>query len=169
MNNMDAVPDPFGPKEELKPGEPNTTRLMEIGYTCHLCGNEHGAEYYITASLNDMTTMLDKLSMGEKSDYLENFLDDEGFRNSVGIMAHRTHEDLGNLAQLIHEYDAKAEKPTITFTRIIVTPETNYTCNYCGRTFESIGLLRMHQGQDPFSKKQIIPMSGGCRGPTDRK
>ena len=94
MNTIDEIPDPFGSKEQMKPGQPNTTRLVEIGYKCHLCGNEHGAEYYITASKADMETMLDQLSRGERSDYLEDFLGNEGFQNSVKIMAQRTHGDL---------------------------------------------------------------------------
>ena len=47
-----------------------------------------------------------------------------------------------------------------------VTDERDYTCDYCGATFPTIGHLRLHLGKDPAMGRQTLSVActQQCRG-----
>ena len=158
-------PDPFKTPGEILPGETNETRLIRIDYLCHLCRVTHQAEYYITVGEKDLPQLVEEISQGLQGGTLHRLLESQEFQNSMNIIAQRMHSlRLGDLEELNLAYEGKAEKPELIITNISLTEETRYTCDHCGRTFESIGLLRLHLGQDPYTLEQYVNLPGGCRG-----
>ena len=156
-------PDPFKTPSQIIPGK-TLTRLVKMEYICHICGEKHQAEYYLTVPEDAMSQVVEEISRGYQEGALKGFLKSEGFQNSVNMMARRTHSQMGDDEELGLAGDRKAEKSELVITRISLTDETQYTCDHCRRTFESIGFLRVHQGQNPHTMEQYVDFPGGCMG-----
>ncbi len=45
-------------------------------------------------------------------------------------------------------------------TRVIMTDEESYTCEYCDRKFEAIGAWRRHDGRNPRSGEKLAGEGG---------
>ena len=152
-NNVDT--NPFDVKAEIVPGQSNATRLVEIGYNCHLCNGQHEAQYYITSGEQQISDMTEEISGGLDNRAFQGFLKSPEFQGSINAIAKLFHRDQGDYDNLNLLYEMKTEKPAIEITSLVLTDETQYTCDNCQSTFESVGLLRIHQGQDPITMEKI--------------
>ena len=51
-------------------------------------------------------------------------------------------------------------------TRVVMTDEESYTCEYCQMKFETIGAWRRHDGRNPGSGEKLAGVAGTaqCQG-----
>ena len=146
-------------------GEPTITRLVLIGYICDLCNQEHGAEIYFTAKEKDFETF--EKNLNKKT--TRKFLDDPKIQAAIARISISIHQEYQDYESLIPAPSGKKKKAPLQVTQIIITDESEYTCQHCGRTFESPGLLRMHRGENPFTLEKDPSFNSPCLGPIDRR
>ena len=130
---------------------PHVRRLFEVTYQCHLCQQIHMGETYLTVESDN----LDDLNAEFKE-----MLEDEAERTKMIMgMSHVIHSRHGDLQAVNRRF---RENPDAVY-RIFswaMTPESEYTCDDCGREFENIGTLRLHMGINHLTGIRT-PGSGG--------
>ena len=112
-------------------------RLCIIDYQCPLCGQDHETGLYISIPARDLDEYHARLRQ-ITSDWttLQRLL------GEALVELHTERGDLDELVQRARRLGLRETRPP----RCELTDESAYTCDDCGHTFETIGLLRKHQG-----------------------
>ena len=59
------------------------------------------------------------------------------------------HQQAGDYLERATDYARRGIRYPFQVTRVVMTDEKNYTCEYCNRKFETIGAWRRHDGRNP--------------------
>ena len=114
---------------------PMVRRLCILNFQCPLCMEEHEAEIYISLPAEDLDEYVAKLRpQANNWKFIEPLLT----RKVIQF-----HEELGDLDVLARRAGAEGIRKTRAPT-LELTGESNYTCDECSRTFDSIRELREH-------------------------
>ena len=138
---------PSGTKpEDLREG-PVIRRLAIIAYICGTCREEHAAQCYITTEEQTPEQLLDQIAeMLSESETAQRILDP---------YASIAHEENPRLAIAPQTQTPAGGNGYHTPTEILLTGESEYTCDQCGATFETIGQYRTHQGRNQDTARKI--------------
>ena len=130
-------PDPFANHRQQMGADNALMRLCIVFFHCHLCGEEHDMQHYITltaASDEEFASTLAKEF--EKEDHAVALL-----RSS----AQAWHTSKGDADQRQQALEAREETAYGGILAIAVTSEEEYTCDDCNATFQTVGRLRQHR------------------------
>ena len=111
-------------------------RLCVLEFQCPLCGNEHRHEAYISLdadNLDDYVAALRELS-GNAS----------GMAGVMSNAATDIHQGRGDLEERVEWIERYGVRPMGRPPTLSMTPESEYTCDRCGRIFENVRGLRKH-------------------------
>lgn len=114
-------------------------RLFRITFNCGHCKQRHRSEHYITKAA-DTPAHLCKLV----SDMMLKPSED-----SRKLTAH--------FAAVFHNLPEKADTGKCKVTSVVILDEENYTCDDCGQEFPNIAGLRLHRGEDAYTKRPNAP------------
>ena len=114
---------------------PMVRRLCILNFQCPLCMEDHEAQMYISLPAADLDEYVANLRP-KATDW--KFIEPLLTREVIQF-----HEELGDLDVLARRAGAqgigKTRAPTLE-----LTDESDYTCDDCSRTFDSIQKLRQH-------------------------
>ena len=148
-------------------GIPIATKALLIEYICPLCCKEHEDEVDITFMEEDLESMTSAISQGFDNEETAKFLSSTGFSEGIIKTVIDRHKMKGDYRDLVKKYRVPTEA-YLAVTKITLGDERKGSCDHCGRSFESMTMLQMHQGRDPLTMKQDPAMEGNCLGPIDR-
>ena len=120
----------------------NYRRLFLIEYTCPLCAGEHTTHQYATLIAENLREFQENATTALRGD--------EG-RNSAHHDAELYHQQLGNLSALRAQASTQGRNAQPVIRRVMMTQESNYTCNECGSVFPNIASYSVHMGVDPLT------------------
>ena len=133
-------------KRDLKPGEtPETAfigktwmrRLVHFEYPCQLCGGRHVAENYVSLEVDNMDEFAARIKkLAENSETTSKMFDGT---------SRLFHQQKGDFKKLIRRAEKNGLYQTTERTKATLTAEADYTCDDCGRTFDTVALLRAHR------------------------
>ena len=134
MNDHTFIPaDGIRPEDALE--GPIVRRLCICQFHCSLCLGEHEIELYISLPVADLDEYSARLRQ-----YASNW---DTLMPAFANAAMQVHTSRGDVQKLVR----KARQTGLPRTRppkIEITGESNYTCDYCSCTFDTIGKLRVH-------------------------
>ena len=115
-------------------------RLVRFEFQCPLCGSQHTPEFYFSVDAKTPEEFQEKLiPMMDESGAIQNILPKSMLR---------IHDEKGDLDELVAQLEQARQEgnhvgssPLILMT---VMEESDYTCDGCGATFETIQPLREH-------------------------
>lgn len=138
---------PSGTNPEDMHEGPVIRRLAVIAYICGTCREEHAAQCYITTEEQTPEQLLDQVAeMLSEPEIAQRILD------PYAAIAHEENPQLAIIPQGQTPAGGKGyHKPT----EILLTGESEYTCDGCGATFETIGQYRTHQGRNQDTARKI--------------
>ena len=113
-------------------------RLCRLEHECELCGGQHSPQFYISieaGNLEEYQEGIEKLM--RESNVLRTLA------RKAATMMHEQRGDLAALTRRVMENGPYRVAPTISVTML---DESDYTCEACGNTFETIHKLRDHNG-----------------------
>ena len=132
-------------------------RLFEVEFTCPICPGSHGAELYISAKASNLDALYatarqvidtDDTKVGSLMPFVKDYHEEAGdYKDRV-------------LSTLQAREEGRDGRLSMQITRIVLTAESDYTCDECGHTFKSIALWRDHYGQDRRSGNTLPGHSG---------
>ena len=70
------------------------------------------------------------------------------------------HQRVGDYLERATAYARRGIRHPFQVTRMVMTDEESYTCEYCNRKFETIGAWRRHDGRDPMSGETLFGEAG---------
>ena len=115
---------------------PYIRRLCRFDYQCRLCGGEHSAESYMSLPAEN----LDDYAAG-----LKKFVSEPGSIRQVITNATRVlHEERGDFYRLLRKAKTDDFYGDEAAVKVALTSESEYTCDNCQQTFETVKLLRSH-------------------------
>ena len=123
-----------------------TRRLCRFEYPCGLCGDEHRSEVYITLNAPNWDDYCDQVEgMTRDPDTLGEIID----RATLAF-----HQQKGDLERLMRKAKRDGFYKVGHTADVSVIDESEYTCDTCGATFETIHLLRAHvpHGRGPRAR-----------------
>ena len=114
-------------------------QLLSIRYLCPLCASLHITQQYLTVAANDLNQFQEKVTTAMNSDEMEVEM---VLKNSE--LHHHNAGDYDELTQAMNG------RPTaFGILEWQIEDESDYTCDDCQATFNSIGEHRDHCGTDP--------------------
>ena len=127
--------------------------LARITYRCSLCQEEHNCEMYVTSATEDPAEQRRRFaeSLMKQSDATALLI--------KYMLSH--HEDQVDAVELALKLLDGPKPEPIRITHVETTTESDYTCDYCELTFDTIAALRIHLGQNPKTARTEGP--GECR------
>lgn len=142
-NRQPATTNPYRNSHDNMPDENTIRRLFEITYICPLCQGVHETHQYVTMPADDLdefhATVNRRLREKEATQHIV---------TKDSEIHHLDRGDFHSLAQ------AAAGKMVLSgILKIEMTPESDYTCDECGRKFETIAQHRAHMGVDAMTGK----------------
>ena len=69
--------------------------------------------------------------------------------NSLAPFMKEYHQRAGDYLERATGYARQGIRHPFRVTRVVMTDEESYTCEYCNRKFETIGAWRRHDGSEP--------------------
>ena len=69
--------------------------------------------------------------------------------NSLAPFMKEYHQRAGDYLERATGYARQGIRHPFRVTRVVMTDEDSYTCEYCNRKFETIGAWRRHDGRNP--------------------
>ena len=149
--DMQLVPsDPFHSATERLGSEAGMRRLFLIDFSCPLCGQEHSCEIYLTLVAQNEDEMMERA--------LETLGRDEIKVNSLAPFMKEYHQQAGDYLERAKAYARQGIRYPFQITRVVMTDEESYTCEYCQMKFETIGAWRRHDGRDPQNGQKLSGM-----------
>ena len=153
IKDMHLVPsDPFHSATERLGTETSMRRLFLVQFSCPLCGQEHSCELYLTLEARNEHGLMEKT--------LETLGRDDVKMNSLAPFMKEYHQQLGDYLERASGYASQGIRYPFQVTRVVMTDEESYTCEYCNRKFETIGAWRRHDGRDPRSGEKADGWAG---------
>ena len=70
------------------------------------------------------------------------------------------HQRAGDYLERATGYARQGIRHPFQVTRVVMTDEESYTCEYCNRKFETIGTWRRHDGRDPINWEKLAGVAG---------
>ena len=144
--------DPFHSPTEMLGSEASMRRLFQVHFSCPLCGQEHSCEIYLALVARNEAEMMERA--------LETLGRDDIRVNSLAPFAREYHQRAGDYLERATGYARQGIRPPFQVTRVVMTDEESYTCEYCDRKFETIGAWRRHDGRDPGSGAKLAGVAG---------
>ena len=146
--DMQLVPsDPFHSPTEKLGNEAGMRRLFLVHFSCPLCGQEHSCELYLTLVAKDVDEMMERA--------LETLGRDDVKVNSLAPFMKEYHQKAGDYLERATGYARQEIRHPFQVTRVVMTDEESYTCEYCNRKFETIGAWRRHDGRNPRNGEKL--------------
>ena len=142
-NRQTGELNPYRDSHDNMPGEHTIRRLFEITYICPLCQRVHETHQYITMPAEDLDEFHAAVNrrLREKEAALH-------IINRDSEIHHLDKGDFHSLAQAV------AGKMVLSgILKIEMTPESDYTCDDCGRKFKTMAEHRTHMGVDAMTGK----------------
>ena len=153
IKDMQLVPsNPFHSATERLGSEAGMRRLFLIDFSCPLCGQEHSCEIYLTLVARDEDEMMERAlgTLGR----------DEIKVNSLAPFMKEYHQRAGDYLERAKAYAREGIRYPFQMTRVVMTDEESYTCEYCDRKFETIGAWRRHDGRNANSGEKLPAEEG---------
>ena len=151
--------DPFHSATERMGAEDSMRRLFLIHFSCPLCGEEHSCEIYLTLVAQDEDEMMERA--------LETLGRDDVKVNSLAPFMKEFHQRAGDYLERAGDYLERTTgyprqgiRHPFQVTRVVMTDEESYTCEYCQMKFETIGAWRRHDGRNPGSGEKLAGVAG---------
>ena len=135
------------------PAQPGSMRrLIEFTFLCPLCEGTHQPQFYFTMPTLDYDFF---------SEAMVNFMESPAALDTALKVARQIHLDEGNLADLTAQLGGKLVAIRILDHTIL--DESQYTCDYCTQTFDTIAEMRIHLGLDAHSAPDPDKVMPICR------
>ena len=144
--------DPFQSPTERLGSEASMRRLFLVHFNCPLCGQEHSCEIYLTMVARNEAEMMERA--------LETLGRDDIKVNSLAPFAREYHQRAGDYLERAISYARQGIRHPFRVTRVVMTDEDSYTCEYCNRKFETIGAWRCHDGRNPRNGEKLAGVAG---------
>ena len=144
--------DPFQSATERMGTEDSMRRLFLIHFSCPLCGEEHSCEIYLTLEAQDEDDMMERA--------LETLGRDDIQVNSLAPFMKEYHQRAGDYLERATGYARRGIRYPFQLTRVVMTDEESYTCEYCQMKFETIGAWRRHDGRNPGTGEKLAGNEG---------
>ena len=144
--------DPFHSPTERLGNEAGMRRLFQIRFSCPLCGQEHSCEMYLTLEARNEDELMERA--------LETLERDDVKVNSLAPFMKEYHQRAGDYLERATGYARRGIRYPFQVTRVIVTDEESYTCEYCDRKFETIGAWRRQDGRNPRNGAKLAGVAG---------
>ena len=144
--------DPFHSATERMGSEASMRRLFLVHFSCPLCGQEHSCEIYLTLVAQNEAELMERA--------LETLGRDDVRVNSLAPFAREYHQRAGDYLERAIGYARQGIRHPFQVTRVVMTDEDSYTCEYCNRKFETIGAWRRHDGRDPKNGEKLTGVDG---------
>ena len=144
--------DPFHSPTERMGTESSMRRLFQVHFSCPLCGQEHSCELYLTLEAQNTDEMMERA--------LETLGRDDIRVNSLAPFMKEYHQRAGDYLERATGYARQGIRHPFRVTRVVMTDEDSYTCEYCNRKFETIGAWRRHDGRNPRNGEQLAGVAG---------
>ena len=144
--------DPFHSPTERLGNEAGMRRLFLVEFNCPLCGQEHSCELYLTLEAQNEDQMMKRA--------LETLERDDVKVNSLAPFMKEYHQRAGDYLERATGYARRGIRYPFQVTRVIMTDEESYTCEYCDRKFETICAWRQHDGRDPVTGEKARGETG---------
>lgn len=142
-NRQRGESNPYRNSHDNMPGENTIRRLFEITYICPLCQGVHETHQYVTLPANNLDDF--------RAHAVRRIREPELATHIVTTDSELKHLDRGDLRELVQ---ATAGKPVISgILKVEMTSESEYTCDECGRKFDTIARHRAHMGVDAVTGK----------------
>ena len=136
-----------GIPEDLTPERVFTERMMRrlvrFRYQCRLCGQTHEAENYVSAGTETEDEFRETVTGFYRLENMPEDIFDESARLH--------HHEQGDYAQLAAQARKQGFREITRGPELVITSESQYTCDGCRRTFGAIGQLREHGIPCPLS------------------
>ena len=144
--------DPFHSPTERMGSEDSIRRLFLVHFSCPLCGQEHSCELYLTLVATTEDEMMERA--------LETLSRDDVKVNSLAPFMKEYHQKAGDYLERATGYARQGIRHPFRVTRVVMTDEDSYTCEYCNRKFETIGAWRRHDGRNPRNGEKLAGVAG---------
>ena len=144
--------DPFRSPTELIGNEASMRRLFLVHFSCPLCGQEHSCEIYLTLVAQDEDEMMERA--------LETLGRDDVRVNSLAPFMKEYHQRAGDYLERATAYARQGIRYPFQLTKVVMTDEETYTCEYRQMKFETIGAWRRHAGRNPGSGEKLTGVAG---------
>ena len=131
---MVGVPEGLTPERVF--AEKMMRRLVRFRYQCRLCGQTHEVENYVSAETGTEEEFRETVTGFYR---LENMPE-----NIFDGPARLHHEERGDHARLTARAREHGLGKVTNPPELVITGESQYTCDGCGRTFPTIERLREH-------------------------
>ena len=147
MTIRDANPVTTG--HDQREDQPFMRRLLEVNYTCPLCGHHHLAEAYVqshTSNLDDLSAQAHRCMSDA--------------RTAVPLLQNHmqfVHTEQGNFAELLAHIQSSNEDADLVVNTITMTHEENLSCDQCVHQFDSSVELAVHMGINPTNGTRFAP------------
>ena len=138
--------DPFHSPTESLDNEDGMRRLFLVHYSCPLCGEQHSCELCMTLVAKDEDEMMERA--------LKTLGRDEVKVNSLAPFMKEYHQAEGDYLQRAKAYAREGVRYPFQITRVVMTDEESYTCEYCQMKFETIGRLAPTRREKPQGRGQ---------------
>ena len=117
--------DPFQSPTERLGSEAGMRRLFLVHFSCPLCGQKHSCEIYLTLVAQNEAEMMERA--------LETLGRDDIKVNSLAPFAREYHQRVGDYLERATGYARQGIRHPFQVTRVVMTDEESYTCEYCNR------------------------------------
>ena len=144
--------DPFQSPTERLGSEAGMRRLFLVHFSCPLCGQEHSCEIYLTLVAQNEAELMERA--------LETLGRDDVRVNSLAPFAREYHQQAGDYLERATGYAKQGIRHPFRVTRVVMTDEESYTCEYCQMKFETIGAWRRHDGRNPRNGEKLAGVAG---------
>ena len=150
---MELVPsDPFHSATERMGSKDSMRRLFLVHFSCPLCSQEHSCELYLTLVAQNEDELMERA--------LETLRRDDVKMNSLAPFAKECHQRAGDYLERVNGYARQGIRHPFQVTRVVMTDEESYTCEYCQMKFKTIGAWRRHDGRNPGSGEKLAGEKG---------
>ena len=144
--------DPFQSPTERLGSEAGMRRLFLVYFSCPLCGQEHSCEIYLTLVAQNEDELMERA--------LETLGRDDVKVNSLAPFMKEYHQRAGDYLERVTGCARQGIRHPFQVTRVVMTDEESYTCEYCQMKFETIGAWRLHDGRNPGSGAKLAGVAG---------
>ena len=138
---------------DIWPDAPTARRLCRLTFDCPLCGEQHIIDQYVTVP---------EQNQQEFGDGLQQMRQDPQVMATMMASAIRfTHQEKGDMGERARRALAGEIHHPLREPALEVLEESDYTCDGCHLTFESMGELRTHMAACPrFREHHESEMAG---------